>query len=74
MERKDIVDKGNIMSKDSEWSFLGNSFVQDGIHTTGSEIKAEKSILSKVLDGFECQIKNFATNSMSSRKPSQTYK
>lgn len=74
MERKDIVDKGNIMSKDSEWSFLGNSLVQGGIHTTGSEIKAEKSILSEVMDGFECQIKNFAINSMSSRKPSQTFK
>lgn len=47
------------MSKDSEWSFLGNSLVQGGIHTTGSEIKAEKSILSEVMDGFECQIKNF---------------
>ena len=41
------------MSKDSEWSFLGNSLVQGGIHTTGGEIKAEKSILSEVMDGFE---------------------
>ena len=60
------------MNKDSEWSCLGNSLVQGGIHITGSEIKAEKSILSKVMDDFECQIKNFAINSMSSRKPSQT--
>ena len=64
--RENIVDKGNIVSKESEWAFSGNSLVQGGIHTTGSEIKAEKSILSKI------RLKILQL--IGSRKPRQTYK
>lgn len=63
--REDIVDKGNILNKESEWAFLRNSLVQGGIHTTGSEIKAEKSILSKI------RLKILQL--IGSRKPPQTY-
>lgn len=42
--------------------FLGTSLVQSGVHIPGSEVQAEKFILSKVTDGFEYEIKGFAIN------------
>lgn len=63
--REDIVDKGSTLSKEREWAFLRNSLVQGGRHTTGSEIKAEKSILSEV------RLKILQL--IGSRKPPQTY-
>ena len=47
--------------------------VQDGIHITGSEIKAEIFILSKAIDSFECWNKDFAINLIGGRDLLQIY-